>query len=781
MLDGSNPGTNSNGKSPKWWLRTSTAICIAIAASALGCRSAHQYIDRGNQVFAAGKYDDAVLNYRNAIKKDPQSGEAQYRLALAMLKLKKPGEAYEALNRAVSLSPHNMPAKAELGTLCLAAYAQTPSHPAQLYNRAGSLAQELLKANPNSAEGLRLKGSIALIDNRPSEAVEDFQRALKASPRAVEIKIPLAEALYRNKQPVDGEREAKEAIAQHPDAVQAYNLLYSAYVSQERWADAEALLKLGAAKNPNDPTATVRLAVFYQSRQKPEDAERTINSLLERRAAVRQPDLLVGNFHALIHQWDKALADFQRGLANDPSNARVYQQRIAGVYALLGRRAEALKKLNEILAHDPKDLNARQLKLALLTAPGSGQNLKAAGDLAGELAKDAPSNAGTQLLAGQAFLAKGDAAAATARFQQASTLNPRSADPHIALARAALLRKDYPATLEQADAALALARDNQGAARLLRVMGLTGTGSLAQAKAEAQQLLHDAPNARDVQMQLGIIALNQKHYAEAQSYFQKLYHEGDRDLHPLMALVITLVAEKQPDRAVQLLESEMKHSPDSSGAEALLAATAEAIGKPDLALSEFHNLATKSPDSAEVQMRIAELERKKGNLQGALEAYQRAKQLAPNQPRIDAAIASVQYDIGQTREAIASYRKALTKAPKDVFILNNLAFALVEAGGDLNEALQFATTGLRQAPENPSLRDTVAWIDVKRGDAKAALPTLRTLTRKYPNEVSFQYHYGAALLKVGDPSAREQLQAALAKKPGKPLEGAIRSLLAQTH
>jgi predicted Zn-dependent protease len=121
------------------------------------------------------------------------------------------------------------------------------------------------------------------------------------------------------------------------------------------------------------------------------------------------------------------------------------------------------------------------------------------------------------------------------------------------------------------------------------------------------------------------------------------------------------------------------------------------------------------------------------------------------------------------------------KAPRDVFVLNNLAFALVDAGGDLNEALQFATTGLRQAPDNPSLQDTVAWIDVKRGDAKAALPTLRTLTRKYPNEVAFQYHYAAALLKVGDPSAREQLQAALAKKPAKPIEGAIRSLLAETH
>ena len=48
-----------------------------------------QYITRGNQLFASGKYEDAVLNYRNAIKKDPKSGEAFYRLALALFRTNK--------------------------------------------------------------------------------------------------------------------------------------------------------------------------------------------------------------------------------------------------------------------------------------------------------------------------------------------------------------------------------------------------------------------------------------------------------------------------------------------------------------------------------------------------------------------------------------------------------------------------------------------------------------------------------------------------------------------
>jgi hypothetical protein len=44
------------------------ASCIAIATIISGCSSPH-YIERGNQFYATGKYEDATLEYRNAIKK----------------------------------------------------------------------------------------------------------------------------------------------------------------------------------------------------------------------------------------------------------------------------------------------------------------------------------------------------------------------------------------------------------------------------------------------------------------------------------------------------------------------------------------------------------------------------------------------------------------------------------------------------------------------------------------------------------------------------------------
>jgi tetratricopeptide (TPR) repeat protein len=763
-------------------MKLKTAVALAAAILTCGCgKSAQQYLDRGNQSFKAGKYEDASINYRNAIKKDGNSGEAHYRLALSLLRLNKAGEAYQELNRSVDLSPKNMQAKVDLANLCLAAYAQDPKHPASLYNRAKTMTDQLLAANANSVDGLRLQGTIAVLDRRLGDAITSYKRALQLSSGAPEVQTALAEALLRDNQPAEGEREAKEAIARHPQYGPAYDLLYSQYVIAHRWDDAESLLKLRISKNPKDARAVLQLAGFYFGRKNPEASEKLISTLVDRPSDFPQADLMAGDFHTLTRAWDKALADYQRGLSRDKTRETIYRERSAAVLATMGRRDEALKEVDAALAKDAKDVGARTLKVSILMEMGGAQNVSSAAELATDLAKDAPTNARIQMLTGQVALAKGELDTAAARFQQAARADSRSTAPHLALGRVYLLRKNYAAVLEQANAALAI-QQNDPNARLMRISALTLTGAYGQAKSEAEQLSRDTSNPRQVQMQLGIIALAQRHYSEAESYFQKLYHQNEQDLHPLAGLVSTYLAQSMPDRALEVLEAEKKRSPESAGTEALIVSTAEASGKYDLALSELQNMAAKNPKSADVQIRIAELQKKQGNNAAALEALQHAQQLDPNRRGVAAAMANIQEQMGKPTEAIANYRKALAQNQDDVVALNNLAYLLSEHQGDLDEALRLASTGAKKAPGNPNLQDTLAWIQIKKGDAAAALPILSSITQKFPNDATFRYHYAVALLRKGDRTgAREQLQAALSKKPDQATETQIRTLLAQAQ
>jgi Flp pilus assembly protein TadD len=281
-------------------------------------------------------------------------------------------------------------------------------------------------------------------------------------------------------------------------------------------------------------------------------------------------------------------------------------------------------------------------------------------------------------------------------------------------------------------------------------------------------------------MQLGIIALGQGHYSQAEDYFRKLYKEGSPDLQPLAGLVDAYEADHQPDRALQLMQAEAQKAPDSTGKAALLAATAEAAGKTDMALAELQKQATEHPTSADAQLRIAQLQLKHGHLQEALPALERAQQLAPSRSGLDYLIGNVQDQLGQKPAAMASYRKALAKTPDNQLLLNNLAFLIADTGGNLTEAQQMITTAIRKAPNLPQLQDTLAWVEIKQHSEAAALQTLTSLTTKYPENATFRYHYAVALVDSGHRSeARLQAETALAKKPPAEMAGALRNLLEQ--
>src|ERR1700693_1095284 len=82
-------------------------------------RSPQSYLEKGNNFFTAGKYDEAALNYRKAVGKDARFGEAYYRLGLTALKLKDPGEAYKALSSAAEILPQRADIEVSLADLLL--------------------------------------------------------------------------------------------------------------------------------------------------------------------------------------------------------------------------------------------------------------------------------------------------------------------------------------------------------------------------------------------------------------------------------------------------------------------------------------------------------------------------------------------------------------------------------------------------------------------------------------------------------------------------------------
>src|ERR1039458_571561 len=67
------------------------------------------YLESGNKYFDKGRYKEASIQYRNALKRDQKYGAAYYKLALVSLRVGDTGGAASALRRAVELIPKDQP------------------------------------------------------------------------------------------------------------------------------------------------------------------------------------------------------------------------------------------------------------------------------------------------------------------------------------------------------------------------------------------------------------------------------------------------------------------------------------------------------------------------------------------------------------------------------------------------------------------------------------------------------------------------------------------------
>src|SRR5579883_2083702 len=139
------------------------AILVALALSTAAClHNANYYVNKGNQLAARGKYAEAELNYRKAIQKNANLGEAFYQLGLTSLKDGKAIDGYRDLARAVQLMPNRDDVKVKLADLALTIFMADRSRPQVPWDQAVKLSDELLKKNPKSFDGLRLQGHLAV-------------------------------------------------------------------------------------------------------------------------------------------------------------------------------------------------------------------------------------------------------------------------------------------------------------------------------------------------------------------------------------------------------------------------------------------------------------------------------------------------------------------------------------------------------------------------------------------------------------------------------------------
>src|SRR5579863_6325181 len=143
-------------------LRLLPAVLLLASCSRDPRVQAQRYVENGNKFFAKAKYKEAAIMYRKALQKDLRFGDAYYRLGITDLKLANFGDAIHQLQRAVSLQPDNADAAVKLADIYLLGATQNSGRRSQMMDEVKDITGRILKADPNSFEGHRIRGQMEL-------------------------------------------------------------------------------------------------------------------------------------------------------------------------------------------------------------------------------------------------------------------------------------------------------------------------------------------------------------------------------------------------------------------------------------------------------------------------------------------------------------------------------------------------------------------------------------------------------------------------------------------
>jgi tetratricopeptide (TPR) repeat protein len=753
------------------WQISIPLLCLLGASCG---RSARHYFDIGAKQDEAGRYDDAIINYRKAIQKNANMADAYYGLGRTLLKKQKTRESFAALERAVALAPDNMDAKRLLADLALAAYLGDSRRPKVLYDKLTGLAGQFLSKNSNSYDGLRLKGYLAETDHNLAEAAPYFRRANEVKPMQPEVVIALAQALFQDaKTAEEGERLIRELLVKRPDSGAAYDVLYRRYVATNRLEEAETILKMRVSNNPYQPEFIMQLAEYYRRSGRPEQSTATLGLMLDDPKHFAQARLQVGDYYYRTGNQEKAIANYEEGARVSGPDKLAYQKRLVGILAGLGRDGQALALAEQVLKDQPRDPELRTLHAVLLIQK---RNYKGAISELQELVKAKGDDPVLRFHLGRALIFSGSLAAGRAELQQSVQLRRSYLEPRMALATLAVDTAQFQSAQTAVDEILAISPGNPQAL-VIQVTALQGLGRFAEARSILGGLQKRFPNAPGFDVELGFLNLHEKKLSEAERVFRKSYQAGQENLRPLLGLVQTLDAEKRAPETLPILEAELAKAPNRPQVQFMLAESYASTGNFEKAKQVLEDLAAHS-DLALVHLRLGSLQIRTGEVDRGIATLKKASMLAPQSIEPLLLLGSAQSSMQRVEDAKQSYRAALKVDSGNLEALNNLAFILADTGGSLDEALKLAVQALQKAPKQANITDTMGYVYLKMRKDESALQVFRNLVKQYPSNPTYRYHHGLALLDVGNRlEAKAELQAALAAKPAPPLVAKIQEAL----
>ncbi|MFK8184579.1 MAG: tetratricopeptide repeat protein [Phormidesmis sp.] len=349
-----------------------------------GTASANALVERGNAYYEIGEYDQAIDDYRSALRIDANNAQAYEEWAAVNVLQGNAQEAVQNLDLAIKNDPTSIPA-----------YVNRGSRRSELGDKAGAREdwQAASKLEAITARDYSSRGYAKSRLGNKRGAVDDYNQALIVNPNHVRSLINRAYDFYESGEKQQALNTLEKALAINPNSVVALILKgeIKAFSNPADWDGAIASYTQALDVNPNDPDVLNNRCSAYFATEQLTLALADCNQGLSINPRNASLYTVRGNIHLQQNETQQAIQDYSRtielseDIGGDPRRqASAYSNRASALMQTPdpeGALADINKAL-EINPEDPADLYKRGLiKVALEDREGGRTDLRKAADL----------------------------------------------------------------------------------------------------------------------------------------------------------------------------------------------------------------------------------------------------------------------------------------------------------------------------------------------------------------------------------------------------------------
>lgn len=732
------------------------AICLSLSPF-LGCESDEarlaSHLERGDAYAEEEAYEEAVIEFRNALQLAPNDGEIHFKLSQSFLKLGAVKEGFWELRETVRLDPSNHEAMIQFASLSILA---------------GELEEALQRADEVIAQD-DTNMQAYVVKAQAHEGLEDLDAARAAFARASEIDPenvePLlifadfvqrqgdreaAELLFRRATEIaenfpslaslatfllvdDANRdEARELlirasqVAGPNEVVRAYSMLANLHYQDEAYDLSFAVLEEGIERAENPLDLIYLLSRVHRVQGNDEAADELIE-----RATVARPDdvgpfLVLSALRGERGDYEGALVAADRATEIDPENTTARMRRAEALLeiAVRGDQPERMDEAREIVeatvAAEPSNAEAHfvhgKIRMQDGDTEAATQSLRAAIDTR-------PDWPEAHYLLGSVLMMSGERTAARTEFARTLELDANRLEARAALARVHAALGEHEYAVEEGRRYLA-SRPDGVETRIVVAQSLL---SMNQTQAALEIISNVAEEDRDgrVHFALGRIKLGQGDRESARSHLEAAAETLPHQPDILVALLELDGAEDRLGDSIERIGSAVAAKPDDAKLQMVSGLMAVMTGKLAEAEAAYKQAIEVDDRTSEAYTRLADLYARTGRTGETIETYEASLSVNPAQPRLHHTLGLLYERTGELARAVKHYEEAIRHQEDHAEAKNNLAYLYAESGKNLDRALDLAQDAKQLMPDDPNAADTLGWVLYRRGVPSAAIAFLR--------------------------------------------------------